>query len=313
MTFLHGPRSGDQLRSRRRHDLPAGPAEQRLHRDPRLEHGRVPSGRVPVGHGGARRVARRSSTSTRRFTRTSAVADIHVPLRAGSDIAFLGGIVNYILENDRFFRDYVVHYTNAPAILREDFRDTEDLDGLFSGWDDDKRIVRPDVVGVRRRRRRARRRSTGGVHDRAGLAARHCARAVHFDPTLEDPRCVFQVLKRHYSRYTPEMVEDVCGVPPEQFLQVAEALVRELRSRAHVGVLLRGRAGRSTPSACSTSAPPPSCSCCSATSAVRAAGSWPSAATPRSRARPMCRRCTTCCPATCRCRRRSTTPRSAST
>src|SRR3981189_546213 len=67
-----------------------------------------------------------------RFTRTSAVADLHVPLRAGSDIAFLGGIVNYVITNDRYFREYVVAYTNAPMILREDFRDTEDLDGLFS-------------------------------------------------------------------------------------------------------------------------------------------------------------------------------------
>src|SRR3954462_5090191 len=79
-----------------------------------------------------------------RFTRTSAVADIHVPLRAGSDIAFLGGLVNYIIENDRYFRDYVVHYTNAPAILREDFRDTEDLDGLFSGWDDENHSYAPE-------------------------------------------------------------------------------------------------------------------------------------------------------------------------
>src|SRR4051794_3738767 len=70
-----------------------------------------------------------------RFTRTSAVADIHVPLRAGSDIAFLGGIVNYILEHGREFREYVVNYTNAAAIIGDEFRDTEDLDGLFSGWD----------------------------------------------------------------------------------------------------------------------------------------------------------------------------------
>src|SRR5437763_653006 len=70
-----------------------------------------------------------------RFTRTSAVADLHVPLRAGSDIAFLGGLVNYVLSNGLEFREYVVAYTNAAAILREDFRDTEDLDGLFSGFD----------------------------------------------------------------------------------------------------------------------------------------------------------------------------------
>ncbi len=70
-----------------------------------------------------------------RFTRTSAVADLHVPLRAGSDIAFLGGIVNYILSNDLYFDDYVRAYTNAATLLREDFRDTDDLDGLFSGYD----------------------------------------------------------------------------------------------------------------------------------------------------------------------------------
>ena len=70
-----------------------------------------------------------------RFTRTSALADLHVPLRAGSDIAFLGGIVNYILENDRWFKEYVQAYTNARVVVSEDFRDTEDLDGVFSGLD----------------------------------------------------------------------------------------------------------------------------------------------------------------------------------
>src|ERR1700730_6331840 len=74
-----------------------------------------------------------------RFTRTSAVADIHVPLRAGSDIAFLGGLINYVLSHRKDFRDYVVNYTNAPVILTEDFADTEDLDGLFSGFDPERR------------------------------------------------------------------------------------------------------------------------------------------------------------------------------
>src|SRR4030088_3543771 len=67
-----------------------------------------------------------------RFSRTSAVSDLYVPIRAGSDIDFLGGLVNYILEHDRYFHEYVDAYTNASTILREDFRDTEDLDGLFS-------------------------------------------------------------------------------------------------------------------------------------------------------------------------------------
>ena len=74
-----------------------------------------------------------------RFSRTSAVADLHVPIRAGADIAFVGGLINYVLQNDKYFRDYVVAYTNGPTIIDEDFRDTEDLDGLFSGWDPEHR------------------------------------------------------------------------------------------------------------------------------------------------------------------------------
>src|SRR2546430_11108517 len=74
-----------------------------------------------------------------RFTRTSAVADLHVPIRAGADIAFLGGIINYVLANEKYFRDYVVAYTNAATILTEDFADTEDLDGVFSGLDRENR------------------------------------------------------------------------------------------------------------------------------------------------------------------------------
>src|SRR6266487_1701548 len=74
-----------------------------------------------------------------RFTRTSAVADIHVPLRAGSDIAFLGGLINYVISNEKYFRDYVVSYTNAASIVTEEFRDTEDLDGVFSGLNSEHR------------------------------------------------------------------------------------------------------------------------------------------------------------------------------
>ena len=74
-----------------------------------------------------------------RFTRTSAVSDVHVPLRVGSDIAFLGGLINYALQHEKYFKDYVVAYTNAPMLLREDFVDTEDLGGLFSGFDPETR------------------------------------------------------------------------------------------------------------------------------------------------------------------------------
>jgi len=163
-----------------------------------------------------------------RFTRTSAVADVFVPLRAGSDIAFLGGIVNYIISNGREFRDYVGHYTNAGAIIEDDFRDTEDLDGLFSGWDPEQRAYdnaswqykdMPTAASAGSR-------EVAGAHGQAAGShgATHGGRPPHVDPTLEHPQCVFQILKRHYARYTPEMVEDACGVPRELFLRVAEAL-----------------------------------------------------------------------------------------
>jgi formate dehydrogenase major subunit len=131
-----------------------------------------------------------------RFTRTSASADLYVPIRAGADIAFLGGIVNYILENGREFREYVARYTNAAAIIHEDFRDTEDLDGLFSGWDEEKHKYDVDTWRY----------------------------AGEIDETLEHPHCVFQLLKKHYRRYTPEVVEQICGIPQDLFVEVAEAL-----------------------------------------------------------------------------------------
>ena len=83
-----------------------------------------------------------------RFTRTSAMADIWVPLRAGTDILFLGALIRYVIENDKWFKEYVLHYTNASTILREDFRDTEDGAGLFSGWDPEEEAIQPGDVAV---------------------------------------------------------------------------------------------------------------------------------------------------------------------
>ncbi len=137
-----------------------------------------------------------------RFSRTSALADIWVPIRAGSDIAFLGGIIRHVIENDLFFREYVVHYTNASCLLREGFEDHES--GYFSGWDEAKHAYDPETW----------------LYQGDGLS--HPQR----DLTLQDPRCVFQTLKRHYARYTPEMVEKVCGIPPELFHKVADALTK---------------------------------------------------------------------------------------
>ena len=165
-----------------------------------------------------------------RFTRTSAMADIWVPLRAGTDIIFLGGLVNYVLENGKEFRDYVVNYSNAATLLRDDFRDTEDLDGFFSGWDAEKKkydpeswLYRGSPVKKRQGENAPGHASVGGGHgkDRGGEA--QDAGKFEADLTLQDPRCIFQVLKRHFSRYTPEMVEQSCGVPQEVFRKAAES------------------------------------------------------------------------------------------
>ncbi len=113
----------------------------------------------PVGFQWVMEAKRRGATIIHvdpRFTRTSAVADVHVPIRAGSDIAFLGGIVRYIIENDRYFREYVVNYTNAPAIIEDAFADTEDLDGLFSGWNAEKHRYDPQSWAYKGVRDRAR-------------------------------------------------------------------------------------------------------------------------------------------------------------
>jgi formate dehydrogenase major subunit len=186
-----------------------------------------------------------------RFTRTSAVADQHVPLRAGSDIAFLGGIVNYILSNDAYFHEYVVAYTNAATILRDDFVDVDDLDGVFSGYDPetgtydtaswqyegvaetsaasgeeneikDSGSADPDGTPSDEGSQQER----GAGHELGGHGASMAHSRVRRDETLQDPLTVFQVLKRHYARYTPEMVQDVCGVSPDDFLKVCESVVR---------------------------------------------------------------------------------------
>jgi formate dehydrogenase major subunit len=159
-----------------------------------------------------------------RFTRTSAVSDIHVPIRAGSDIAFLGGIVNYIISNDRWFKEYVVDYTNAAAIVSDDFQDTEDLDGLFSGWKAEEGQYDPaswQYRGVEVAPAAGHREMFSG-EPRAERGA--TISAEEHDYTLSHPHCVFQIVKRHYSRYTPEVVRDICGIAPELFEKVAKAL-----------------------------------------------------------------------------------------
>jgi formate dehydrogenase major subunit len=169
-----------------------------------------------------------------RFTRTSAMATKWIGIRAGSDIALLGGIVNYILQNGLYFEEYVKHYTNAPVIIEESFADTEDLDGLFSGWDPATRkydastwsyegMATHGAAGDREQGFVTKGHQSG--HGGAGGGLRH-GEPPSEDPELAHPRCVFQLLKKHYRRYTPELVAETCGCSVEDFLYVCEALVQ---------------------------------------------------------------------------------------
>src|SRR5881628_670702 len=135
-----------------------------------------------------------------RFTRTSATADIWVPIRLGTNIVFFGGVIRYAIESKKYFHDYVVAYTNAPLLLDPNLKTPAELDGLFSGFDPARRSYDQSTWKFQL--------------DADGYPRK--------DTTLRDPNCVFQRLRRHYSRYTPEMVERVCGIPKELFLKVAD-------------------------------------------------------------------------------------------
>ncbi len=132
-----------------------------------------------------------------RYTRTSARCDYHVPLRSGTDIAFLGGMINYIVNNEKWFKDYVLNYTNASFIVGPDFTFQ---DGLFSGYDAQKRKYNKDTWVLEK--------------DAKGIPKR--------DMSLNDPRCVFQMMKTHYSRYTIDKVSSITGVSKENLLRVYE-------------------------------------------------------------------------------------------
>jgi formate dehydrogenase major subunit len=158
-----------------------------------------------------------------RFSRTSAMADMWVPLRAGSDIVFLGALIHYVLENEKDFREYVLNYTNASILLRDDFRDTEDLDGLFSGWNEEAKTYETDswaYKGAPLKDMAHFPMAGGHAKDRGN--EKLLENIYEQDLTLQNPRCIYQVLKRHFARYTPELVERACGVPQDVFLKLAE-------------------------------------------------------------------------------------------
>ena len=206
-----------------------------------------------------------------RFTRTSSVADIYAPVRAGSDIAFLGGVINYVLNSEKwnqdpFFKTFIVHYTNAATIINEDFKDTEELDGVFSGllqstggvdeWPFNGFINQYDgatwqYAGTKagEQGRAASTAQSGEAIVSSGpegikppatppaagkapagppfdsLVASLVKPPAQRDETLQDPRCVFQIVKTHFARYTPEIVEKTTGCPKETFLKVAETIL----------------------------------------------------------------------------------------
>jgi formate dehydrogenase major subunit len=163
-----------------------------------------------------------------RFTRTSALADSYLPIRAGSDIAFLGGVINYILSNELDFREYVLAYTNAATIVSDEYQDAEDLDGLFSGFDPQTRTYDPASWQYEGHEEHGDDQDTAMQRDTAS-ALQHESHGPGVpaypprDETLQHPRCVYQILKRHYARYTPEMVEQTCGVPRDKFEELCRA------------------------------------------------------------------------------------------
>ena len=198
-----------------------------------------------------------------RFTRTSAVADIYAPVRAGSDIAFLGGLVRHVINSERwnsdpFFRSYVVNYTNAATIIDPAYRDAEDNNGVFSGlmaynagvpewpyngfdahyedrsWQyagapvgDQGRVASTaqsgETPGTKSGPQAGGAKPQGPPYDR--LVRSLLKPAPPRDETLQHPRCVFQIVKRHFNRYTPDMVERTTGCPRDTFLRIAETIL----------------------------------------------------------------------------------------
>jgi formate dehydrogenase major subunit len=161
-----------------------------------------------------------------RFTRTSALANIHAPIRSGTDIAFLGGLIRYILVEDKWFKEFALAYTNIATIIEDGFADAEDGDGVFSGyqeasasyvqdtWQYKGEMVPPAIA-------------EHYVHvenDSEGRKAELTWHPPPRDPTLQHPNCVYQIMRRHYARYTPDMVERVTGCAKDTFLRICDAI-----------------------------------------------------------------------------------------
>ena len=162
-----------------------------------------------------------------RFTRSAALADIYAPLRSGTDIAFFGGLMKYIMEKDLWQKEYVTNYTTASFLVNPDFKFNA-VDGLFSGWSDQDskyadatwkyQVAKVEPWDI----------SATGPYawtTAPGVPAftPPVNKVAKKDPTLQDPNCVWQLMKKHYSRYTPELVSSVTGCPQDKLLEVYEA------------------------------------------------------------------------------------------
>jgi formate dehydrogenase major subunit len=157
-----------------------------------------------------------------RFTRTASVADLFAQIRAGTDIAMLGGLIHYAIENNRIAKDYLVNYTNAAFIVKDGFKLPEN-DGVFSGFDAGKQSYDRSTWNYSGSGA-AKVTNTGMQLGQGSLSTQlpPMPEKVDHDLTLQDPRCVYQLLRQHYSRYTPEMVERITGIPRDQFLKIAD-------------------------------------------------------------------------------------------
>jgi formate dehydrogenase major subunit len=157
-----------------------------------------------------------------RFTRTASVADLFAQIRAGTDIAMLGGLIRYAIENNRIAKDYLVNYTNASFIVKDGFKLPED-DGVFSGFDAGKQSYDRSTWNYSGTSS-AKVQNAGMQTGQGSLASTlpPMPEKIDFDVTLQNPRCVYQLLSKHYSRYTPEMVERITGIPRDQFLKIAD-------------------------------------------------------------------------------------------
>jgi formate dehydrogenase major subunit len=159
-----------------------------------------------------------------RFTRTASTADLFLQIRAGSDIAFLGGLINYAIENNRIAKDYLVNFTNAAFVVKEGFKLPED--GLFSGFDPATLTYDKATWNYEEGGDLSKKTDPEASSGKAGTAASAAPPALPanaaYDLDLQHPRCVFQLLKKQYSRYTPEIVERITGIPRDQFLKAAD-------------------------------------------------------------------------------------------